>query len=66
MDLDNRKYDIIQKLTKVTDKEILKKIEDILSSDISDFQKKELDKRIESFEKAPEDLLDWESFKESW
>ena len=66
MDLATRKYHLIRQLTEVTDEEILSSLEEILGHEISESQKKELDNRIESFEKNPDKLLDWDSFKETW
>ncbi|SHF72457.1 Putative addiction module component [Salegentibacter echinorum] len=66
MDLKTRKYDLIQKLTKITDEQVIEDIEQILVHDITSAQKKELNSRIKSFEKNPEDVLDWDSFKETW
>ncbi|WP_339647884.1 addiction module protein [uncultured Salegentibacter sp.] len=66
MDLVNRKYNLIQELTKVKDERVIEDIEKILSPDITTSQKEELDNRIKSFEKNPENLSDWDSFKETW
>jgi len=66
MDLVTRKYNLIQELTKVEDELIIKNIEKILCPEITTSQKEELDNRIKSFEKNPKNLLDWDSFKETW
>ncbi|MDT0690441.1 addiction module protein [Salegentibacter sp. F188] len=66
MDLVIRKYNLIQKLTKITDEHLIEHIEKILDSDITTAQKEELDIRIKNFEKDPESVLDWDSFKEEW
>lgn len=66
MDLVTRKYNLIQELTKVKDERVIEDIEKILSPDITTSQKEELDNRIKSFEKNPENLSDWDSFKETW
>ncbi|WP_037318282.1 addiction module protein [Salegentibacter sp. Hel_I_6] len=66
MDLVNRKYNLIQELTKVKDERVIENIEKILCPDITTSQKEELDNRIKSFEKNPENLSDWDSFKETW
>lgn len=66
MELAIRKYNLIQKLTKITDEHLIAHIERILDSDITTAQKEELDIRIENFEKDPESALDWDSFKEKW
>ncbi|APS38137.1 MULTISPECIES: addiction module protein [Salegentibacter] len=66
MDLVTRKYNLIQELTKVKDEHVIEVIEKILCPEITTSQKEELDKRIKSFEKNPENLSDWDSFKETW
>ncbi|PRX51610.1 addiction module protein [Salegentibacter salegens] len=66
MDLVTRKYNLIHELTKVKDEHVIEDIEKILCPEITTSQKEELDNRIKSFEKNPENLSDWDSFKETW
>ena len=72
MDLKARKYQFIQELFSIERESILDILEDVLKKEkqkdlqISKTQKKELDARLDSYEKNPENILDWEDVKNDW
>lgn len=72
MDLSTRKYNFIQELIHIEKESIIVALENVLkqekegNQDISLSNKKELDNRLESYTKNPNDVLDWESIKDSW
>lgn len=72
MDLSARKYHFIEELMTVEKESVMDALERILKLEkesqqqITADQRKELDKRIKSYSKNPEDLLDWEKEKQAW
>ncbi|MDO9274446.1 MAG: addiction module protein [Lutibacter sp.] len=72
MDLDARKYHIIQELFSVNSERILDALERVLKfekeqqQEITTENKKELDNRLESYKNNPKDVLDWEAIKRDW
>lgn len=72
MDLDARKYHLIQELFNVNSERILDALEHVLKfekeqqQEISAENKKELDNRLESYKNNPKDVLDWEDIKRDW
>ena len=73
MDLATRKYNFIQELINNVDKEnILEALEKVLKQkkeehqELSDEIKQELDSRLTSYHKNPDDVLDWEEVKNDW
>ena len=72
MDLDARKYHIIQELFSVNSERILDALERVLKfekeqqQEITTENKKELDNRLESYKNNPKDILDWEAIKRDW
>ena len=72
MDIKKRKYNLIQKLMNVEDKDILKTLEEILyqeenaQEELSDNIQKELDGRLKAYKKNPEQAIDWEEVKKTW
>lgn len=69
MDLAARKYHFIEKLLKIDSENIMAKLENVLGNDdtiVSASHKKILQERIDSFEKNPEELLDWDDVKNNW
>lgn len=72
MDLDARKYHIIQELFSVNSERILDALERVLKfekeqqQEITTENKKELDNRLESYKHNPKDVLDWEDVKRDW
>lgn len=72
MDLSTRKYNFIQELIHIEKESIIIALENVLKQEkeenqyISLSNKKELDSRLESYTKNPNDVLDWESIKDSW
>lgn len=72
MDLDARKYHLIQELFSVNSERILDALERVLKfekeqqQEISTENKKELDNRLESYKNNPKDVLDWEAIKRDW
>ena len=69
MDLKARKYQFIQELFSIDRESILDILEDVLRREkekdlqISASQKKELDTRLDGYEKNPENILDCEDMK---
>jgi len=72
MDLQLRKYNFIQELVHVEKESVIEALELVLKrekeqlEDISTAHKKELDHRLESYKKNPDDALDWENVKNDW
>lgn len=72
MDLTARKYSLIQELIDVDKESILDALEKVSkqkkeeTQEISDEIKQELDARLTSYQKNPNDLLDWETVKNNW
>tara|TARA_B100000780_G_scaffold2175_1_gene1867 strand:+ start:2038 stop:2253 length:216 start_codon:yes stop_codon:yes gene_type:complete len=71
MDLEARKYNFIQELftikeSSMTILERVLKHEKEEYQEISTEHKKELDNRLESYKKNPDDVLDWSAIKENW
>jgi len=72
MDLDARKYHLIQELFSINSERIIDTLERVLkfekeqNQDISTENKKELDNRLESYKNNPKDVLDWEAIKRDW
>ncbi|TZF84870.1 hypothetical protein FW774_07795 [Pedobacter sp. BS3] len=72
MDLATRKYNFIQELIDIDKESILDALEKVLkqkkeeSQELSDEIRQELDDRLASYHKNPNDLLDWESVKKDW
>lgn len=72
MDLATRKYNFIQELVNLDKESIMDALEKVLKQakeeclDINSDQKEELDERFESYQKNPENVLDWNEMKDSW
>ena len=71
MDLEARKYNLIQELFSIKKESVIDALERVLKEEkeqhkISTAQKKELDRRLESYKKNPDDVLDWETIKNDW
>lgn len=72
MDLEARKYQFIQELFKIDKEQVMTALERVLKREKEEYQeitaahKKELDSRLESYKKNPNDLLDWEEIKADW
>lgn len=73
MDLEVRKYNLIQELFKVKKESVIDALERVLRQEeekqheeISTAHKKELDRRLESYKNNPDDVLDWEAIKNDW
>lgn len=66
MSLSSRKYKLIKSLTEVKDESVIKRLEDILAPEPGPAEKEILDKRLESLEKNPERLLNWDDHRNSW
>jgi len=72
MDLATRKYSFIQELIDIDKESILDALEKVLkqkkeeAQELSDEIKQELDGRLASYHKNPDDLLDWEAVKNDW
>lgn len=70
-DLLARKYSFIEEVFNV-ENDTFKKLEKILKKDkldkigIPSAHKEELDNRLESYRKNPQDLLDWDEIKKEW
>jgi hypothetical protein len=70
-DLLARKYNFIEEVFNV-ENDTFKKLEKILKKDkldkigIPSAHKEELDNRLESYRKNPQDLLDWDEIKKEW
>jgi len=72
MDLEARKYHFIQELFTIDKESSMDILERVIkyekeeTQEISTANKKELDKRLESYQKNPNDVLDWEAVKKDW
>lgn len=72
MDLEVRKYNFIQELFSIEKEKIMTSLELVLKQEkeeheeISVKNKKELDNRLESYKKNPDDVLDWDNLKNDW
>jgi putative addiction module component (TIGR02574 family) len=72
MDLEARKYQFIQELFKIDKEHVMAALERVLKreneqcQEISKAHKKELDSRLKSYKKNPNDVLDWEDVKADW
>lgn len=70
-DLSARKYSFIEEIFSIED-DTFEKLEIFLKNErsdrmhISSEHKNELDKRLNTYRKNPEDLLDWDSVKKDW
>ncbi|MGI0107717.1 addiction module protein [Salinimicrobium sp. WS361] len=70
--LSARKYHFIEELMTVEEESVMEALERVLKKEkeaqerISPVQKKELEKRLQSYSENPEDLLDWNEVKEEW
>jgi hypothetical protein len=71
MDLAARKYSFIEEIFSV-ENDTFEKLEMILKNDkiekigVPSEHKDELDKRLESYKKNPQELLDWDKIKNEW
>ncbi len=72
MDLETRKYNFIQELFSIDKEKIMTTLERVIKQEkeehqeVSAVHKKELDNRLESYKKSPNDVLDWEDVKRDW
>ena len=72
MDLEARKYHLIQELFSIDRESIIDTLERVLKrekeehQEISTENKKELDDRLESYKNNPNDVLDWKNVKNDW
>jgi hypothetical protein len=72
MDLEVRKYNFIQELFSIDKEKIMTTLERVLKQEKEEHQeiaaihKKELDSRLESYKKNPDDVLDWKDVKQDW
>ena len=72
MDLEARKYHLIQELFSIDRESIIDTLERVLKrekeehQEISTEHKKELDNRLESYKNNPNDVLDWKDVKNDW
>ncbi len=72
MDLTTRKYNFIRQLINIDEESIIEALERVLNQQkkedtvIETDIKQELDLRLESYQKKPHDLLDWEDVKNEW
>lgn len=72
MDLEARKYHLIQELFSIDRESIIDTLERVLKrekeehQEISTENKKELDNRLESYKNNPNDVLDWKDVKNDW
>ena len=70
MNLEARKYHLIQELFNIDKESVIDTLERVLKSEKEEFQeistehKKELDNRLESYKKNPNDVLDWDDVKD--
>ena len=71
MDLATRKYNFIQQIFDI-DENLLDELELVLFHDLKSNNHlsistiNELDDRIESYKKNPDDVLDWDDVKQNW
>lgn len=72
MDLQTRKYNFIRELVHVEKESVIEALERVLKQEkeqqeeISTTNKKELDRRLYSYENNPDDVLDWKAVKNDW
>ena len=72
MDLEARKYHLIQELFSIDKESVIDTLERVLKSEkeecqeISTEHKKELNNRLESYKENPNDVLDWDDVKDNW
>ena len=72
MDLEARKYHFIKERFSVEKESIIDTLERVLKREKEAYQdvpaehKKELDKRLKSYKKNPDDVLDWKEVKNDW
>lgn len=72
MNLEARKYYLIQELFKVKKESVIDALERVLKiekeqyQEISKEDKEELDLRLESYKNNPNDILDWEDVMSEW
>ena len=72
MDLEARKYHLIQELFNIERESIIDTLERVLKREkeehqvISTEHKKELDNRLENYKNNPNDVLDWKDVKNDW
>ncbi len=72
MDLEARKYHLIQELFSIDRESIIDTLERVLKrekeehQEISTEHKKELDNRLESYKNNPNDVLDWKDVQNDW
>ncbi len=71
MDLEIRKYHLIQELFGVDKESVIDALERVLKNeketqDIPTSHRKELDSRLNSYKENPNDLLDWNDVKNNW
>lgn len=72
MDLEARKYHLIQELFNIDRESIIDTLERVLKREkeehrvISTEHKKELDNRLENYKNNPNDVLDWKDVKNDW
>ena len=72
MNLEVRKYHLIQELFSIDKESVIDTLERVLKSEkeghqeISTEHKKELDNRLKSYKENPNDVLDWDDVKDNW
>jgi putative addiction module component (TIGR02574 family) len=72
MNLETRKYQLIQELINIDSASIIDALENVLKrekeehQDITEEHKIELDKRLESYKNNPNNVLDWQDVKHNW
>lgn len=72
MDLETRKYHLIEELFKIEKESVIASLEKVLKREISEdsqvstAQKKELDKRLKNYKNNPDNVLEWEEIKDDW
>lgn len=70
MNLETRKYNLIQGLINVNNEEVVSELELVLdkhkADGISVSHKKILDNRLRSYKDNPENVLDWNDVKNDW
>jgi hypothetical protein len=72
MDLSVRKYHFIEELMTVEEESVMDALEQVLKQkkeaqeQISNSNKKELDKRLKNYSENPDDTIDWQEVKNDW
>ena len=72
MNLEARKYHLIQELFSIDKESVIDTLERVLKIEKEEYQeistehKKELNNRLESCKENPNDVLDWDDVKENW